>query len=287
MTHKRIAFPAWMKKGVSHIDETAVGRILSEDGMNTVCREATCPNRSECYHAGTATFLIMGRVCTRHCRFCDITSGVPSPLDPGEPHRLADASVKMGLKYVVVTSVTRDDLPDGGASHFAQTIGALRARGISAIEVLIPDFRGSTEAIDAVIAAQPDVFNHNVETVPRLYSEVRPQANYDRSLEVLRRAAAAGLATKTGVMLGLGERPEEVLSLLHDLRWAGVSAITIGQYLAPSPMHHPVVEFIPPARFEYYADYAESLEIAAASGPFVRSSYRAEEMFARIRKEAR
>jgi lipoyl synthase len=273
------AFPAWMKKGISYVDDGDVARILQEQNLNTVCREAACPNRGECYKHGTATFLILGRICTRRCSFCDISKGTPAPLDPDEPQRLALAAKKLGLRFVVVTSVTRDDISDGGASVFAEVIRNLHEQGITGIEVLTPDFLGDLSALDKVLAAVPSVFNHNVETVPRLYPAIRPIADYERSLAVLAHAASRELAAKSGIMVGLGERPDEVIAVLHDLKWAGVGAVTIGQYLAPSSRHAPVKEFISPARFEWYAEQAREIGLIPACGPFVRSSYKAEEIF--------
>jgi lipoic acid synthetase len=260
--------------------------LLSELELNTVCREAHCPNVGECFARGTATFMILGDVCTRDCAFCAVCSGQPRPVDPEEPHRVAEAARRLGLRHVVVTSVTRDDLPDGGSRQFAETVLAIRRRAEAAVEVLTPDFQGQTEDVDRVLDAGPRVFNHNVETVPRLYPAVRPQADYRRSLGVLARAATrrtADCLTKSGLMVGLGEREDEVLAVLRDLREAGCQALTIGQYLAPSPAHHPVVEFVTPEQFEGLAAQARELGFAAvASGPFVRSSYGAAELAAGV-----
>jgi lipoic acid synthetase len=265
-----------MKKAYSFGAEDRVGSLLSELHLNTVCREAGCPNRNECFGKGTATFLILGRTCSRNCRFCDITHGTPVPVEADEPARVAEAAKRLALRFVVVTSVTRDDLPDGGAAHFAATIGELKAVGVEGVEVLTPDFQGNAEALGVVLAEKPDVFNHNVETVPRLYSVARPQANYRRSLEVLKNASRRGAITKSGIMVGLGELPHEVVQVLHDLLWSGVSILTIGQYLSPSREHLPVVEFVSPARFDLYREVALDLGFkAVASGPFVRSSYAA------------
>jgi len=277
-------FPAWMKKGISSSDESEVARILAGYGLNTVCREAACPNRHECYRRGTATFLVLGGVCTRNCAFCDIASGAPEPVQADEPARVAAAAAAMGLDYVVVTSVTRDDLPDGGAAHFAAVVRELRAAGVRGVEVLTPDFRGDRDALRTVLDARPDVFNHNVETVERLYPRVRPQADYRRSLDVLAHAAESGVVTKSGLMVGLGERPVEVLRVMLDLLDAGVQILTIGQYLSPGPSHAPVAEFVPPARFEWYARKAREFGFrAVASGVFVRSSYRAAEIYRSVK----
>jgi len=256
---------------------------LEHNRLHTICQEACCPNQGECFSKGVATFLIMGNVCTRNCRFCAVDSGTPSALDVNEPLRLAEEVKRLGLRFVVVTSVTRDDLPDGGAGHFARVIEVMRREcpGVG-IEVLIPDFQGSRPALKAVVDAAPEVLNHNVETVPRLYSSVRPQADYGRSLEVLREAKALdpSLTTKSGLMLGLGETREEVLKVMVDLRSASCDVITIGQYLSPSACHHPVVEYVRPEIFEKYHRDAMRLGFRdAASGPFVRSSYMAEKYY--------
>jgi len=228
-----------------------------------------------------ATFLIMGDTCTRDCRFCGVTSGLPGPLDREEPEQVADAVVQLQLKHVVVTSVTRDDLPDGGAAHYVATIQAIRAHapGVT-VEVLVPDFGGDTASLDLVLAQVPEVFNHNVETVPRLYDQVRPQAQYERSLSVLRRAAERGESlVKTGWMVGLGETREEVEELLREAAGAGVDLITIGQYLRPSKRHLPVREYVPPAVFEEYREYGEALGLRVEAAPFVRSSFHAGETY--------
>lgn len=258
-----------------------VHAILGDQKLHTVCESAHCPNMGECWRHGTATFMINGAICTRNCTFCAVGAGRPAPLDPEEPRRLAEAAARMKLHYVVVTSVTRDDLPDGGASHFAATINELRARIPNVrIEVLIPDFKGDAAALGAVFAARPDVLNHNVETVPRLYPEVRPQARYQRSLDVITAAKAAGLTTKSGFMLGLGEEESEIDQTLLDLRAAGCDIVTIGQYLRPSPRHHVIVRYALPEEFERWGRRATALGfLAAQSGPLVRSSYHAHESF--------
>jgi len=240
----------------------------------------------ECFASGTATFMILGNVCTRSCRFCAVQKGEPAALDGTEPDRLALAAKELGLSHVVVTSVTRDDLEDGGAAHFAAVIRALRQHNPQAtVEVLVPDFMGRPESVRKVVDAGPDVFNHNVETVPSLYPKVRPEANYERSITVLRLAKAlqSSMLTKSGIMVGLGERSEEVEEVMRELRRAECDILTIGQYLSPSANHLPVVEFIEPHRFERYRRLGESLGFkAVASGPFLRSSYDA----AKVRKEA-
>ena len=274
--------PEWIReKRVRLADLHAVKRVMRSRALHTVCEEARCPNRGECFSRGTATFLLLGDVCTRACGFCDISNGRPLPVDPLEPARVAAAAREMGLRFVVVTSVDRDDLTDGGAAHFAATIGALRSLSPApGIEVLTPDFRGRLESVRTVVAAGPDVFNHNVETVPRLYARVRRGAKLDRSLAVLSAVKddAPEMTTKSGLMLGLGEREPEVLDLLSALRAARVDIVTIGQYLRPSRENLPVEEYVRPEVFEQYRLAGESLGFRHVfAGPFVRSSYRAEE----------
>lgn len=276
--------PEWLKRRLPTDRAFGEVRELIEKGrLHTVCQEAKCPNIWECFSQQTATFLIMGGRCTRNCGFCSVGSGDPEPLDPQEPRRVAAAAAQMGLKYVVVTSVTRDDLPDGGAAHFAATIREIRARIPGAgIEVLIPDLQGDPGALATVLAARPDVLNHNIETVPRLYPRVRPQADYRRSLELLRRArqSDAALATKSGLMLGLGEQAAEVRQTLRDMRQVDCRILTLGQYLQPSPGHLPVAAYVTPEEFENWR--REALDLGfdeVASGPFVRSSYHAKETF--------
>lgn len=274
--------PRWAK-GSSPVERgvASTQQVLQREQLHTVCRSAACPNRGECYAHGTATFLIMGDQCTRNCRFCAVQSGQPGPLDPDEPYRLARAARELGLKYVVITSVTRDDLPDGGAGHFAECIRALRKEiPAVAIEVLTSDFRGDHSALKRVIEAGPDVFNHNVETVPRLYRRVRPRADYRRSLNILQWAheMSGHRAVKSGLMVGLGETPSEVLEVLKDIRNAGCDLVTIGQYLRPSHAHLPVSEYVSPGRFEFYRREGEKAGFAGvSSGPLVRSSYNAAE----------
>jgi lipoic acid synthetase len=257
---------------------------LDELGLNTVCRSAKCPNRGECYASGTATFMVLGTACTRNCRFCAVDAASPAAVDDTEPGRVAEAAERMGLRHAVVTMVTRDDLADGGSAHVAATIAALRQRVPDVtVEVLVSDFGGDEAAIDTVAAALPDVFNHNVETVPRLYPAVRPQADYARSLRVLARAheAAPGVPTKSGLMVGVGEAAEEVEDVLRDLRAAHVDIVTIGQYLRPSAAHLEVAAFVPPELFDRYAATARALGFAGvASAPFVRSSYHAGDLAA-------
>jgi lipoic acid synthetase len=276
--------PPWLKRRLPTDSSFQEVRGLIEKGrLHTVCQEAKCPNIWECYAHQTATFLIMGSRCTRNCRFCSVAPGPPEPLDPLEPTRVAEAAARMGLKYAVVTSVTRDDLPDGGAAHFAATIRELR-RLIpgTRVEVLIPDFQGDRAALLAVLEARPDVLNHNIESVPRLYPQVRPQADYLRSLALLKRAREfdSGIATKSGLMLGLGEEAQEVRCTLQDLRAADCRILTLGQYLQPSPEHLPVIRYVTPEEFEDWRTSALQMGFAeVASGPFVRSSYHAKESF--------
>ncbi|MCK4591063.1 MAG: lipoyl synthase, partial [Candidatus Latescibacteria bacterium] len=251
------------------------------------CESARCPNIAECFGQGVATFMILGDVCTRNCRFCAVNSGTPPALDSDEPHRVAQAVQKLDLSYVVITSVTRDDLPDGGAGHFAETIQQIRiAMPHTPIEVLVPDFQGSRGALQTVVGAQPEVLGHNVETVPSLYRTVRPEARYARSLKLLElvKNLDSRIYTKSGLMLGLGESKEEILSVLEDLREAGCDILTLGQYLRPSKTHVEVKRFVPPEEFQEYKTAAVQLGFpAVAAGPFVRSSYRAGEFWEKAR----
>jgi len=276
--------PDWLKKPLPRARAVyELEGLLRDRHLHTVCESARCPNKGECFELGTATFLIMGGVCTRDCRFCSVEGGRPGPLDADEPAHLADAAALMGLRHVVITSVTRDDLPDGGAAHFAATVLAVRGRVPQAtIEVLVPDFGGSRASLDTVLEAGPEVFNHNVETVARLYPTVRPQADLDRSLEVLRYVADRGAGlVKTGFMVGLGETREEVGALFGAIHGAGVDVVTVGQYLRPTKQHLPVVEYVPPPVFAEYARIGESLGLSVEAAPFVRSSYHAEETLRR------
>jgi lipoyl synthase len=278
--------PEWLKaKPMS--GETALGvrNLMQGLSLHTVCEEAGCPNCGECFGRRSAAFLIMGSTCTRDCRFCQVTKGCPQPLDPAEPANLAEAVARLELRHVVVTSVTRDDLADGGAGHFAAVIQAIRSRCNAQppiIEVLIPDFQGDPNALAAVVSAYPDVLNHNIETVPRLYPEVRPAANYQRSLALMERAYQLNpdLAIKSGLMVGLGETPDEVYQIMVDLRKHHCGLLTIGQYLAPSRSHLPVREYIHPDLFAAYREQALTLGFrAVASGPLVRSSYMADQLY--------
>jgi lipoic acid synthetase len=275
--------PAWLKRPIAFSGRKAfVEDQVSRAGLHTVCSAAKCPNRSECHARGAATFLILGEVCTRKCGFCGVKHGAPSAVDPDEPLRLCEAAVRMGLRHVVVTSVTRDDVPDGGASIFARTVGLLRD-GIPnvSVELLIPDFNGNEQSLESVLKSGPDVLSHNIETVPRLYSSVRPGASYERSCEILSKSAGRdqSMKIKSGLMVGLGERIEEVEDTMGDLRAAGCSIITIGQYLQPSAGQVPVVDFIHPDVFERFKERGLAMGFSKVfAGPYVRSSYRAEEL---------
>ena len=274
--------PDWIRaRSPNHPEVARLKAVLREQNLHTVCEEASCPNLGECFGHGTATFMILGDVCTRRCPFCDVAHGRPLPPDTEEPAKLAATVQAMGLKYVVITSVDRDDLRDGGAGHFAACIGAVReANPETGIEILTPDFRGREDAALAILAdAPPDVFNHNLETVPRLYRQARPGADYAGSLALLRRFKALhpGVPTKSGLMLGLGETLDEVVGVLRDLRGHGCDMLTLGQYLQPSRHHLPVERFVPPEEFGRLADTARELGFReVASGPMVRSSYHAD-----------
>jgi lipoic acid synthetase len=278
----RHRLPAWLKKKLPRGNENFFTQsLLRELGLETVCENARCPNRAECYSRRTATFMILGNICTRPCGFCSVPRGTPDALEDDEPERVAEASYRLGLKHVVITSVTRDDLPDGGADHFHRCILAVRQRTGAVIEVLTPDFLGNMTAVERVLAAMPEVFNHNTETVPRLYRKVRGRAEYQRSLDVLAhvKGRCPTMVTKSGLMLGLGETIDELLAVFADLRAVGCDTLTLGQYLAPTLKHIPVARWVPPAEFDRLAVIARSLGFAhVASGPFVRSSYHAADM---------
>ncbi|MDI9584948.1 MAG: lipoyl synthase [Acidobacteriota bacterium] len=272
--------PEWLrvKTGKARLSQ-ATRSLVEAHGLHTVCQSARCPNIGECYCSGTATFLILGNVCTRNCRFCAVAHGSPGPVDPDEPGRLAQAAAELGLRYVVVTSVTRDDLPDGGASQFAATVRELKRQipGVL-VEVLPSDMGGDEAALRTVLDSGPDVFNHNLETVRRLQPVVRPQAGYERSLGVLRRARELGALTKSGLIVGLGETRDELREALDDLASCGVRILTIGQYLQPTRAHMPVARYVEPAEFDEFADWGRQAGIDhVVSGPFVRSSYQAAE----------
>lgn len=282
--NNRTQKPPWLKRRLpTGPDYEQIKTLINKGGLHTVCQEAKCPNIWECFSKQTATFMIMGSRCTRNCRFCAIAHGPTAPPDPEEPARVAEAVRKMGLNYVVITSVTRDDLPDGGAVFFAQTLQEIRKQIPDAvIEILIPDFQGNKNALKTVLKARPDVLNHNIETVPRLYSTVRPEANYNRSLELLKQTGQYGpsIPTKSGLMLGLGERPDEISRTLEDLFKTGCRILTLGQYLQPSNQHLQVERFVSPEEFDSWEKTALEIGFSqVAGGPFVRSSYHAKELF--------
>ncbi len=279
------SLPRWLKRNVprgnaGHFTDGVIGQLA----LQTVCRHARCPNRMECYAQKTATFMILGNVCTRNCGFCSVRNGRPRPVDPDEPRRVADAARQLGLRHVVVTCVARDDLPDGGAEHFCRTVAAVREACDATLEVLPSDFAGNTAAVDRLIEAAPEVYNHNTETVPRLFPQVRGRkADYRRTLEIFRRIGRQNtkIRLKTGLMLGLGETTEELFDTLADLSDAGCRMLTLGQYLRPSPAQLPVVRYLPPEEFDELGLAARRLGFEqVASGPFVRSSYNAREMVA-------
>jgi lipoic acid synthetase len=280
--------PAWIRvkaPGPGAFEETR--KIVADGGLHTVCQEASCPNIGECWAVRHATFLIMGDTCTRACAFCDVKTGLPGPLDPAEPEKVAEATAKLGLKHVVVTSVDRDDLADGGAQHFADTIAAIRRASLgTTIEVLTPDFLRKNGALEIVVAAKPDVFNHNLETVPSRYLTVRPGARYFHSIRLLQQVKELDptMFTKSGIMVGLGEERNEVLQVMDDLRSANVDFLTIGQYLQPSRKHHEVVRYVTPEEFEAHkmVAYAKGF-LMVASSPLTRSSHHAGEDFARLK----
>lgn len=273
--------PEWLKIKVEKLDQIRQTKeMLQKLSLHTVCQEALCPNIIECFGRKTATFMILGKHCTRNCTFCNVTKERPGPVDSREPDHVAEAVKELGLKHVVITSVTRDDLPDGGAGHFAAVINKVKEVAPKAtIEVLIPDFQGDTGALLTVIKAQPEIINHNVETVPRLYPAVRPLADYGRSLELLEKVKRhSRIYTKSGIMLGLGEKKEEVIQVFKDLRSVDCDLLTVGQYLAPSSKHHPVVEYIEPSQFEAYKEIALELGFKhVISAPLARSSYHADD----------
>ncbi len=282
-----LRLPEWVKRSVLNTTENRETRlILKEQKLNTICESGRCPNKGECWAKGTATFMLMGSLCTRTCRFCAVNKGMPAPLEEDEPERIATAAAKMGLKHVVLTSVNRDDLLDQGANHFARTITAIKAAipGV-AVEVLTPDFQGRRDALEIVLAAYPVVYNHNVETVPRLYKRVRPGSKYDRSLKVLAMAKeiTKDVPTKSGLMLGVGETFDEVREVMRDLRAIDCDFLTLGQYLRPTRDQLPVKRYVEPAEFDELAAYGWEIGFKMVhAGPLVRSSYHAEELASQL-----
>lgn len=286
---KMIARPDWLKKKITSGGRYyELNKMIDGLGLHTVCSEARCPNQAECYSNGTATFMILGERCTRNCRFCAVQESRPDPVDPEEPAAVARAVERMGLGYAVITSVTRDDLADGGAAHFGEVISAVRSRCQDIkIEVLVPDFQGAAPSIATVVGARPDVLDHNIETVPSLYPDVRPAASYRQSLDFFRtvKLLEPELITKSGLMLGLGEHDKEVEQTLIDLYDAGCDILTLGQYLAPSPAHYPVANYLTPKEFRAWEKRAEEVGFAAVvAGSFVRSSYKAFETYRQVKR---
>lgn len=282
--------PEWLKVRYNKDEVESVYSMMDELRLNTVCREGNCPNIGKCSKHKSATFMILGKNCTRNCKFCNVTNGKPETVDENEPKNLAEAVKKLGLRHVVVTSVTRDDLPDGGAGQFAAVIREVRKISDASIEVLIPDFLGNVSSLDVVMKESPDVLNHNVETVRELYASVRPGADYGRSLKVLEycKTNYKTAFVKTGFMVGLGESEEQVYSLIDDIRKTGCDVLTIGQYLRPSPLHAELVEYVTPEKFEKYKDYALGLGFAdVVSEPLARSSYMAETSLEKARRGIR
>lgn len=272
--------PEWLRIRVpGDLQQLPVSRLINDLALNTVCQEARCPNIFECWNAGTATFMVLGEICTRRCTFCAVGRGNPLLADADEPRRVAEAVERMGVKHAVITMVNRDDMPDGGADHMAQTVLAVRERTGANVEVLISDLEGNRDALRIVMQSQPEVLAHNIETVPRLYSAVRPVAKYERSIELLRWAheeRGEGMLTKSSIMLGLGETEDEILEVANDLRGAGVDIFTMGQYLAPSEKNHPVRRYYTPEEFAVLGDRARALGFHhVESAPLVRSSYMA------------
>ena len=284
-TESRRRLPSWLKRPMPQAGMKFTSDVITDLRLETVCDSAKCPNRTECWSQRTATFMILGNVCTRPCGFCSVPKGKTEALEIDEPERVAEAARRMGLKYVVITSVTRDDLPDGGADHFYRCVLAVRDTIGAQVEVLTPDFRGDSVAIHRVIESRPDVFNHNTETVPRLYDRVRRNADYQRTLDLLSQVKqeAPEIPTKSGLMLGLGETLDELLEVCADLRSVGCEMITLGQYLQPTIAHLPVERYLPPEEFDEIGRLVRQLGFTmVASGPFVRSSYHAGEMAAAV-----
>ena len=282
--------PDWIIEGLKQREKSKdLLHYLEDKGIATICKEAQCPNIGTCFDKRTATFLIMGSICTRDCTFCAVKSGTPNPLVSDEPKRIAETVEVLGIKHAVITSVTRDDLADGGAEHFVNTIDTIRRlnKGVT-VEVLIPDFNGALSSVNKIMEAHPEVINHNIETAKELYKEIRPKADYNRSLEILRKVKEESdrIITKSGIMVGLGETEEEVYETMDDLIEVGVKILTIGQYLRPTREHHDIKRFVRPAEFDRYRDIGlEKGFKGVASGPFVRSSYRAKEMYDKVNDE--
>ena len=292
MDKNYLRLPEYLKRPIAKLDDTEnknVRQILSKYNLNTVCDSARCPNKTQCFGECTATFLIMGKICTRNCRFCNITSNTPKPLDKNEPENVANAVIEMGLKYAVITSTTRDDINDGGAEHFKLTIDAIRKKDSSIkTEILTPDFKGNKNSLDTIIKANPDVFNHNIETVPSLYETVRPEADYKRSLDVLSyvKKNSPNIITKTGIMTGLGETYEEIEETIKDIKNANLDILTLGQYIRPSKHHLEVKSYSGQEAFENLKKLAEKIGIKACiSAPLARSSYMAFETYKKIREQ--
>jgi lipoic acid synthetase len=282
---RRPRLPRWLKRPWPKPGMAYTSSVIEDLRLETVCESAKCPNQSECWSHQTATFMILGNVCTRPCGFCSVPKGKTETVELDEPERVAEATERLGLEHVVITSVTRDDLPDGGADHFYKCILATRERTGAAVEVLVPDFMGNRAAISRVIEAKPDVFNHNTETVPRLYNRVRRNADYQRTLDLLKQCKdeAPDMLTKSGLMLGLGETMDELMEVCADLREVGCDMLTLGQYLQPTQEHLPVERYVPPEEFDEIGELTRKLGFKlVASGPFVRSSYHAGEMTAVI-----
>lgn len=280
---KRRRLPPWLKRPLPSAEMGFTNSVIEDLRLETVCESAKCPNRTECWSQKTATFMILGNVCTRPCGFCSVPRGKTEQVELDEPERVAEAAKRLGLKYVVITCVTRDDLPDGGAEHFYNCVLAVREKTGAEVEVLTSDFKGNRAAISRVVQARPDVFNHNTETVPRLYDRVRRNAEYQRTLDLLKQVKdeAPTMPTKSGLMLGLGETMDEVLEVAADLRRVGCDMLTLGQYLQPTPKNLPVERYVPPEEFDWIGEQCRKLGFTmVASGPFVRSSYHAGEMAA-------
>ncbi|MEW4528497.1 MAG: lipoyl synthase [Maioricimonas sp. JB045] len=286
-THRR-RLPKWLKRPMPSGEMAYTSQVVEDLNLETVCESAKCPNRTECWAHRTATFMVLGNVCTRPCGFCSVPKGKTETVLEDEPERVAEAAARLGLEHVVITCVTRDDLPDGGAEHFYRCVLAVRERTGAAVEVLTSDFRGRRESISRVVEARPDVFNHNTETVPRLYQRVRRNSSYQRTLDLLKQVKdeAPDMPTKSGLMLGLGETLEEVLDVAADLRRHGVEMLTLGQYLQPTQHHLPVERFVPPEEFDLLGEQCRQMGFSlVASGPFVRSSYHAGEMASVLGRE--